>query len=155
MDDDLDELFGDIQGYVPPECCEPEMPVENSNPVIKNFVVLAHGDSDDRCGDRRFTVNLHQDGSWSFTFSNGEALTQQQINFYCAEIAGAQSKLANERRWEINGRGLGVWDPANNIAGSDGAISDNGTQYQQTGVFNSSLGPSCNIAGPINVNRPI
>jgi len=155
MDEELPELdFGEIQGVIPPGCCDDNPQVINESDIVSNYVILAHLDDKDRCSkDRKFMVNLHRNGTWSFTFSNGEQLTDEQVNQYCSEIAGAQSKLTNERRWILNGRGLGVWDQSRNLAGSDGAVSDDNTQYLPSGgkTYNQS---SCSILGQANLQRP-
>lgn len=145
---ELPELdFGEIHGYIPDECCIKEEEPINNNDIIANFVLFAYDDEKDECGmDRKFTVNLHRDGSWSFTFTNGEPLNDEQISNYCSSITGAQNKLMNERKWKLNGRGLGIWD-TNKLAGTDGSIQDTNTNYLNQGSYKSN----CSIFQKVNL----
>lgn len=158
IEDDID--FGEIcdEGcYVPQECCNRgDQEIPNTD-IINNYTVIAHKDGLNKCGRyREFLVNLHRDGSWSFTFKNGEPLNQDQIQNYCQEISGAQEMLSSYRQWILRGRGLGIWDyTSRNRAGGDGAIQDNDTIYYPSGILNSNTG-SCSIKGQANLNvRPI
>lgn len=145
MDNDLDDLFGEIHGYVDPKCCNASENNKNDNQIILNYPILAHLDEKDACNnDRKFFVNLHLDGSWSFTFSNGESLTESQKQSYCNEISGAQSKLYNERKWFLNGKGLGVWDNFGQKVNKSITVDSN-TKYFNNGNFNDFGEKTCKI----------
>lgn len=144
-DVDIDEMFGEIKGYVDPKCCVDSETSTNNNQIISNFPILAHLDNKDLCmNDRKFFVNLHLDGSWSFTFSNGDSLTEEQKQSYCREISGAQSKLLNERKWFLNGKGLGVWDNFGQKVNKSITVDQN-TQYFNSGTFNDFGSKLCQI----------
>lgn len=154
MSDSLPPLdFGEIHGYRPPECCQATEEEVDISPVWRNFVLIAYKEPTDACGRHPpFSVNLHQDGSWSFTFLNGVSLTDTQKQTYCVEITGAQSRLQTWREWELRGKGLGVWDfSRNRMAGDDAAIEDNNTRYFPLGATGSSQDPqSCQIQGTVD-----
>lgn len=148
---DLD--FGEISGYVPEECCDLDFGditgsdnIVEISPVRTNQVLLAHKEvRDGCCHDRKYTVNLHMNDSWSFTFTNGDFLTKEQIDTYCNEISAAQSMLETQEKWRQQGRGLGKWD----IHGPVKTESD-GTVYFPAGRDGNSFGynDSCAVQGP-------
>ena len=124
--------------------------------VVDNYTIIAHSsDLDDNGRYRKFTVSLYNDGNWSFEFTNGLALTEEQKQTYCNEIAGAQSLLETKRRWYLRGRGIGVWDYHHNSSGgSDGAIEDHNTRYYPNGTLNGSR-QECNISSRADLDvRP-
>lgn len=150
--------FGPI---VPDGCCDssdsfgevtdgfaPEWPR-----VRTSYVVLAHRNPPIcGCKFRKFTVNLHKDDSWSFTYTNGEELSIEDRNTYCKEIASAQSYLESQERWRKLGRNIGIWDP-DNYYGTTGNAgrSDTGTTYYPGQRSDGSYGGgSCSINTPIN-----
>jgi hypothetical protein len=105
---DLD--FGPIN--VPDECCEDTTTEDTDSPVLLNYQIIAYLNGQNVCQDyRKFTVNLHTDGSWSYTYLNGESLSQEEINAYCDEINGVKAKLENDQRWKESGSGLNLWNP--------------------------------------------
>ena len=142
----------DYGPVVPPGCCDDSAETgEVESPIRSNFVILARDDPKVcLCKDRKFTVNLHKDGSWSFTFTNGDSLTEEQIQEYCQEIAGAQSLLESQERWRMHGRGLGQWDPDQNFGfAENGAVADSGTVFFPSGRSNGT-GDSCSIQPSVN-----
>lgn len=161
MDEDLEDFdFGDIcdeHCHVPKECCKDEKISKPDDHVISNYVLIAHNGNKDACGYyRKFTVNLHRSGSWSFTYTNGKYLTQEEIQLYCKEISGAQSLLVTRKQWNLRGRGIGVWDfKYNSGAGSDGANQDNNTKYYPSGFMSNTENNGCSILGKADLNvRP-
>lgn len=148
--------FGEIHGYTPPECCEDNSSTITSSPVWRQFVLIAYKEKQDKCGRfPKFSVNLHKDGIWSFTFLNGVSLSESQKTTYCVEISGAQSRLRTWREWELRGKGLGVWDfTRNRLADGDAAIEDNNTNYFPLGTTGSSNNPQeCQIQESIDLNN--
>jgi hypothetical protein len=155
---DLGELdFGEIYDCnIPKECCNKCNKNKKQDGIVSNHKIIAHLDDKTECERyKEFTVNLHRDGSWSFNFTNGEKLSNEQIQNYCSEITGAQALLTAQRQWRLRGRELGVWDfRYNSGAGSDGANEDNNTIYRPAGSGNYGKGP-CSIQGPADLNvRP-
>lgn len=111
----------DFGPVYPDECCDNNSEtVNNESPVKLNFVLIAFDD-----GDRKFTVSLHQNGTWSFSFTNGDPFPEELRNKYCSQISAAQSKLEALERWRRNGRDIGIWDPDRNFGtpGSGGKVT--------------------------------
>lgn len=150
--------FGPVS-VVPDECCDDydygdvtgtEKPV--TSPVRSVFVIIAH-DNDPVCDckDRKFTVNLHKDGGWSFTFTNGEFLSEEEKKLYCKEIAGAQSYLDSQERFRQRGKGLGFWDPNRNRSANNGDTSVDDVRYFPASNGGNDFYGKCSIKGPLNI----
>lgn len=139
--------FGPI---IPPGCCNDDIIVIDTSPVRLNFVLFAYKNPPlCGCKYRKFTVNLHMDGTWSFTFTNGDSLSQEEIKLYCREIAAAQSLLETKETWRARGRNLGLWDYKQFGSKGDGAVSTTPT-YFPAGRGNNSFGPNgCSILKPM------
>lgn len=162
---DFGPIVDEVEAYIPDECCDDldfgEITagdiVEdtiNSNPIRRNYTIIAYKEFDsENCQDRRFTVNMHTDGSWSYTYTNGEFLEQEETDFYCNEIRAAQSYLETQENWFNQGKGLGKWNFGQNpgAANGSGAHSGNGTVYFPAGRSNDSFGGSngsCSVQSP-------
>lgn len=131
------------------ECCDQVYSeIDDSPPLVRsNYVVLAHK-NDPICGciHRKFTINLHMDDSWSFTYTNGEPLTEEEQHLYCREISAAQSMLETRERWRRNGKNIGIWDPDKNFgATGTGSRADDGTVYFPGGRSDGRLDQNCSI----------
>jgi len=148
----------DFGPVIPDACCDDADSTSGSltdfAPVRLVYTVLAHADDPIcLCKDRKFTVNLHKDDSWSFTYTNGDTLTSEDQATYCREIAAAQSYLEGQERWRRNGRNIGLWDPQRSFgATGTGARADDGTVYFPRGRSDDSFGDSgnCSVQFPIN-----
>lgn len=137
--------FGPI---VVDECCD--IGIDTSLPSVRdNYVILAHK-NDPICGCkyRKFTVNLHMNDSWSFTYTNGDELSEEDKLVYCKEISAAQSLLETRERWRRNGKNIGIWDPDKNYgATGNGARVDDGTVYFPGGRVDGRFNDNCSILG--------
>jgi hypothetical protein len=63
--------------------------------------------------DRIFFVSLMDDKTFTFTWENGDNLTEIEKRCYCTQITNAQSKLINIRMYILRGRGMnqfGFWN---------------------------------------------
>ena len=149
----------DFGPVVPDGCCETSSSdvtdgfAPDFAPIRINFTILAHdGAPLCKCKYRKFTVNLHMDDSWSFTYTNGDPLSSEDQQTYCREIAGAQSILESNERWRKNGKGLGLWDPQKYYGpSSDDNPSKTGTVYFPANRSNNTYGPGgCSIRTPVN-----
>jgi hypothetical protein len=75
--------------------------------VIRQEPVIGYLDN-----NRTFYVNLLTDYTFSFTWMNGDNLTEKQKSDYCVQIASAQNKLENVYGFILRGRGYsqyGFW----------------------------------------------
>jgi len=151
----MEELEPYDYGPICPDECDDDSSSSSSFiPVRLSYVIIARAsDPVCSCRDRKFTVNLHRDGSWSFTFTNGEFLSIEEQDFYCKEISAAQSLLEGRERWRRLGKNIGLWDPETNFgATGTGARADDGTVYFPGGRSDDSFNSNkCSTQPPSNM----
>jgi hypothetical protein len=82
--------------------------MDNSLETIRQEPIVGFLDN-----DRMFYVNLMRDATFTFTWLNGEKLTEIDKKKYCTQITNAQNKLETVQTYILRGRGMsqfGFWN---------------------------------------------
>lgn len=99
--------------------------------------------------NRVFFVNLMEDATFTFTWLNGEELTEIEKNNYCVQIVNAQNKLENVQTYILRGRGMSQYGPWYNfpysIDGDAGTKSKDIKYYSSGKVDRPSSSTNCRI----------
>lgn len=107
--------------------------------------------------NRVFYVNLLTDYTYSFTWSNGEYLTDEEKNSYCIQILSAQNKLENMYGFILRGRGMAQYGYWNNWPWSqDGkaGIKTDKLKYYQSGKVDRPISQTnCHIKTKADIDK--
>jgi hypothetical protein len=125
--------------------------------IVSNYVLIAYKGDIDKCGNyRRFTVSLHRNYTFSYSFTNGDPLTKKEIIIYNNEIQNAQNRLTRERQYYMRGKNLGIWDMQayNRAPAGTASIQDKDTQYYRPGTTESTPSPSINRKSNLDSTTP-
>ncbi len=82
-----------------------------------------------------FFVSLMDDYTYTFTWHNGIALTEEEKKSYCIQIVNAQDKLETTQEYILRGRGMsqyGFWNWGYSTNGKAG-VSTSSIKYYNSG----------------------